>query len=433
MDLPFETSEYLDRQERLFSELPDSSILIIPTNDRKTRSNDVSYPFRANSYMLYLCGWKEDEGFFVAHNKNGVIETKLFVPPRDTTKEIWEGIRIGVDGANSWPVDSTASIEDFESEILQMSGQLDHVFTILGISESIDDICKEVEVISDPRPLIDPMRRVKSSREIQYMQESATIGSSAHKIAMKNGVPGMGEWEIQSYVEGHFLKSKSTWSFPSIVGGGSNATVLHYKANDCKVFDGDLVLVDAGCEINGYASDITRTWPINGSFTEPQKEIYELVLKAEKAGIEACQVGSPWSKMHRVVSEVIAQGLIDLGVLDCSLEVALGDEEKLDGPFRNFFMHGSGHFLGLDVHDVGGGRQGDPGSPDSLEPGMVLTIEPGLYFADWREDIEIPKRYSGIGIRIEDDILVTNEGPVVLSSSCPKEIDDIEEIVGSGD
>ena len=157
-----------------------------------------------------------------------------------------------------------------------------------------------------------------------------------------------------------------------------------------------------------------------------------MVLKSEKAGIDACRVGSPWTLMHRVVSEIIAQGLIDLGILDCDLEQALGDEKKLDGPFRNFFMHGTGHFLGLDVHDVGGGRQGDPGAPESLEPGMVLTIEPGLYFADWRDDIQIPEKYSGIGIRIEDDVLVTEEGPVVLSSSCPKEISEIESIVGSG-
>jgi Xaa-Pro aminopeptidase len=242
----------------------------------------------------------------------------------------------------------------------------------------------------------------------------------------------MGEWEIQSSVEGYFMSAKSTWSFPSIVGGGSNATILHYKSNDCIVDDGDLVLVDAGCEINGYASDITRTWPISGSFTEPQREIYELVLKAEKAGIASCQVGKPWSHMHRVVSEIIAQGLIDLGILDCDLQEALGDEDNLDGPFRNFFMHGTGHLLGLDVHDVGGGRQGDPGAPQSLENGMVLTIEPGLYFADWRTDIYIPERYSGIGIRIEDDVLITNDGPVVLSSSCPKEINEIEKIVGSG-
>ena len=167
MDLPFDSSEYIDRQERLFSQLPDSTMLIIPTNDRKTRSNDVGYPFRANSYMLYLCGWTEDEGVFVAPNRNGEMQSRRFVPPRDTTKEIWEGIRIGVEGAKSWPVSSTTSIENFESEILQMITQFDHVYSILGISESMDNFCKEVEAVSEPRPIIDPMRRSKSSKEIQ--------------------------------------------------------------------------------------------------------------------------------------------------------------------------------------------------------------------------------------------------------------------------
>ncbi len=433
MALPFDLSEYAIRQEKLLESLPESSIVIIPTNEQKIRSNDVGFPFRANSYMLYLCGWEEDEGIFVAHNQNVEGNSILFVPPRDTKKEIWEGIRIGVDGAKSWPVSDTYSLDDFESKILEMCKHFNHIYTISGVSKSMDKIFSEFDDISDPRPIIDTMRRVKTANEIKYMQEAATIGSQAHEMAMQYSFPGIGEWEIQSSVESHFMNSKSTWSFPSIVGGGSNATILHYKSNNCTVKDGDLVLVDAGCEIYGYASDITRTWPINGKFSEPQREIYQIVLEAEKAGIDACRVGNPWSHMHQVVSQIIAQGLIDLGILDCDLDEALGDPDSLDGPFRNFFMHGTGHFLGLDVHDVGGGRQGDPGAPSTLEHGMVLTIEPGLYFADWRGDIVIPERYSGIGIRIEDDVLVTNDGPVVLSRSCPKEISEIEKIVGSGE
>ena len=253
---------------------------------------------------------------------------------------------------------------------------------------------------------------------------------------MRNSRSGMGEWQIQSEVEGHFLSSRSQWSFPSIVGGGDNATVLHYKNNDQVIKSGDLVLVDAGCEVNGYASDITRTWPVNGKFTEPQREIYELVLKSELAGIDACRSGVPWVSMHEAVCETIAEGLIELGVLMCTLEEALGKVEGKPGVFegqiRNFFMHGTGHLLGLDVHDVGGGRQGDPNSSFLLEPGMVLTIEPGLYFGSWRNDIEMPERYAGIGIRIEDDVLVTEQGPLVLSSSCPKMVDEIEQLVGTG-
>ena len=207
--------------------------------------------------------------------------------------------------------------------------------------------------------------------------------------------------------------------------------ILHYKENDCTIESGDLVLVDAGCEVEGYASDITRTWPVNGQFTDAQREIYELVLSAELAGIEACQPGSPWLSMHRATSMVLAAGLIELGILDCSIEEAIGEENDFTGPYRNFFMHGTGHLLGLDVHDVGGGRQGDDDPGPILRPGMVVTVEPGLYFGSWRTDVTIPERYSGIGIRIEDDVLITDSGPVVLTANCPKKIDEIEALVGS--
>ena len=436
MSLPFDREEYLNRQESIFSKLPKSSLAIIPTNEQKIRSNDVAYPFRANSYMLYLCGWEEDEGTLLATNLSGKWVTTLFVPDRDTTKEIWEGIRVGVDGAKSWPVDYTDSLQSLDSCIKELVSDGCRVFKIPGASSSLDISLDENNVVEDLRPYIDPIRRVKSTNEIQYMKEAASIASFAHEKAMRDSRPGMGEWEIQALVEGHFMSSLSQWSFPSIVGGGDNATVLHYKNNNQVIKSGDLVLVDAGCEVSGYASDITRTWPVNGKFTQPQREIYELVLRAELAGIEACQPGWPWFSMHEAVCEVIAEGLIELGVLNCTLKDALGRVEGKPGVFegqiRNFFMHGTGHFLGLDVHDVGGGRQGDPNSSFLLEPGMVLTIEPGLYFGSWRNDILIPERYAGIGIRIEDDVLVTEQGPVVLSSMCPKMLDEIEQVVGKG-
>ena len=432
MVLPFKSSEYINRQERLFAKLPESSVLIIPANDRKIRSNDVVYPYRANSYILYLCGWGEAEGVFVANNKSGSWETMLFVAPSDTKKEIWEGKRIGVDGATTWPVNATDSIESAESYISENISDSHNIFTTLGVSSIIDDLLNDRDDISDPRGILDPIRRIKSSREIEHMQEAARIGSEAHIHAMEVALPGIGEWRIQSAVEGYFMNCKSQWSYPSIVGGGENGTILHYNTNMSVVNDGELVLVDAGCEVHGYASDITRTWPVNGKFTDPQKEIYDLVLKAELAGIEACQNGSTWVSIHTATSQVLAAGLIELGVLDCTLEEAIGDPVKFDGPYRNYFMHGTGHFLGLDVHDVGGGREGDDDKGPILEPGMVLTVEPGLYFGGWRTDVEIPDRYSGIGIRIEDDILITEEGPVVLSSSCPKEIQEIEMIVGTG-
>jgi len=431
MSLPFEINEYTSRQERVFDKLPDSCVLIIPTNDRKKRSNDVGYPFRANSYMLYLCGWEEDEGVFVAHNITGKWETFLFVPPRDTNKEIWEGIRTGVEGAMDWPVMNSDDLGNVEGKITDFIDKTEHVFTISGVSRTIDGIIANNGNVSDPSEILDLMRRIKSPREIEHMKTAARIGSEAHITAMRNAYPGIGEWEIQSFVEGHFLSEMSQWSFPSIIGGGDNGTILHYKLNKSTVSDGELVLVDAGCEVHGYASDITRTWPVNGRFTMPQKEIYEIVLKAELAGINACRAGSEWTAMHKATSEVIAAGLIDLGIVDCSVEEAIGSD--FDGPYRNYFMHGTGHFLGLDVHDVGGGRQGDKNKGPVLEPGMVITVEPGLYFGSWRSDVNIPERYSGIGIRIEDDVLVTEGDPVVLSSTCPKEIDEIERIVGIGE
>ena len=431
MRLPFDIEEYVSRQERAFKQMPESSVLIIPTNSQKTRSNDVGYPFRANSYMLYLCGWEEDEGVFVAHNISGDWETILFVPPRDTKKEIWEGIRLGLEGALNWPVMRSERIEDFEQEIEKIINHTEHVFTISGVSRTIDDIVENHSDLRDPTEILDSMRRIKSPTEIEHMKEAAKIGSQAHINAMRKSYPGIGEWEIQSIVEGYFMSKKSQWSFPSIVGGGDNGTILHYKLNNCEIANGELVLIDAGCEVNGYASDITRTWPVNGTFTNPQKEIYEIVLKAELAGINACRAGAEWISMHKAASEVIAAGLIDLGILKCSIEEAIGND--FDGPYRNYFMHGTGHFLGLDVHDVGGGRQGDKNKGPKLQPGMVITVEPGLYFGSWRADVNIPERYSGIGIRIEDDVLVTDDEPIVLSSSCPKEIDELERFIGIGD
>ncbi len=432
MRLPFDNSEYILRQTRLFEDIPDSSAIIIPTNDPSTRSNDVHYPFRANSYMLYLCGWSEIEGVFAATNISGSWKTVLFVSPRDTKQEIWEGIRIGVEGANEWPCDGTDSMSNLEDVLGGIISQCENIYSFTGASSRIDSIVGNIDGLNDPRPMIDVMRRVKSPREIELMKEAAEIASSAHIEAMRRSFPGIGEWQIQSLVEGHFIHSSSEWSFPSIVGSGDNGTILHYKSNEAIVEDGDLVLVDAGCEVGGYASDITRTWPINGKFSQPQREIYDIVLNAELAGIEACRAGSSWDSMHKSASYVIAQGLIDLGILDCSVDEAIGDPIECDGPYRNFFMHGTGHFLGLDVHDVGGGRQGDDVKGPILESGMVVTVEPGLYFGGWRTDVQIPDRYSGIGIRIEDDVLITEEGPVVLSSSCPKEIDDIENLIGSG-
>lgn len=425
-------SEYLSRQSVFLGQLPEGSLVLMPTNPVVYRSNDTTFPFRANSYMLYLCGWSDPEAVLMAHREGAEWITTLFVQPRDTKAEIWEGRRVGIEGTVSgWPVDQAHSLEDIADSVTSHLNACTSVYCIPGLNSELDELISRVDgaELADPTPILDDMRVLKSKDEIRLMQESADIASASHIAAMRATFPGIGEWQVQSAIEAHFIACKSRWSYPSIVGGGDNATILHYNSNDNKISDGELVLVDAGCEVSGYASDITRTWPVNGKFSDQQREVYELVLKAELAGIEACQAGSPWSSMHHATSRVLAQGLIDLGVLDCSLEDALGDD--FNGPFRNYFMHGSGHMLGLDVHDVGGGRQGDDKPERSFEPGMVLTVEPGLYFGSWRTDVEIPERYAGIGVRIEDNVLITSDGPVVLTSSCPKTIDEIEALVGN--
>ena len=430
-DLPFDLSEYRSRQQEFLSIMPQDSLVIIPNNPKSVRSNDTHYRYRANSYMLYLCGWGEPESIFTAQFSDSKWTTSLFVRPRDTNSEIWEGRRVGPEGAvEGWPVDESFPIGDVEEYLAKALESGLRPSIIPGLNPSVDNICSQCEMseIQDPREVLDTMRTVKSESEIELMQQAADIASSAHVKAMEGTFPSVGEWQIQAIIEGHFIDSKSQWSYPSIVGGGDNATILHYSSNSETVGDGDLVLVDAGCEVHGYASDITRTWPVNGKFTEAQKEIYNLVLEAELAGIDACRAGSPWRSMHEASSTVLARGLVQLGILDCTVSEALG--QNLDGPFRNYFMHGTGHLLGLDVHDVGGGRKGDKKPGPVLRPGMVVTVEPGLYFASWRDDVEIPERYAGIGIRIEDDVLITEDGPVVLSSRCPKSVDEIEAIVG---
>ena len=435
MKLPFSLDEYRMRQTIFFEQLPNNSVVIIPTNSKKQRSNDTNYRYRANSYILHLCGWSEPDAFFVGDNLSGEWETSLYVRDKDTQKEIWEGIILGPEYAsNNLPVDSGYSINSFEDDFLQYihHENFESIFVLDDVNDFVDQLIYENNLSNiNPRKFLDPIRVIKSDKEIEIMRKSAELACEAHNLAMKSGFSGISECHLQSIIEGYFVSNRSHWAYPSIVGGGDNATILHYNENKDDINEGELVLIDAGCEIDGYASDITRTWPVNGVFTDAQREIYELVLAAEKAAIAACQVGAPWKSFHEASSRVLAQGLIDLGILDCTLDEALGDD--LNGPYRNYFMHGTGHMLGLDVHDVGGGRQGDDIPEPVFTPGMVLTVEPGLYFASWRTDVTIPERYSGIGIRIEDNILITDNGPVVLTESCPKEIKEIESLIGTGE
>ena len=280
--------------------------------------------------------------------------------------------------------------------------------------------------VEDPSGLLAELRLRKSASEIEQMVYASKVASVAHELAMRHSREGVTEYQLQSVIEGFFsYAGTSGWSYPSIVGCGENATILHYKTNQDVCELDEVILIDAGAEFRGYASDITRSWPISGTFTEAQREIYEVVLEAQLAAIDACQVGNLYTAPHDAARTVLAEGLIRLGVISQTLEDALDMES---GELKRWYMHNTSHWIGLDVHDAGVYKPG--GQPRTLEPGMCLTVEPGLYFGAWRPDVDRPERYANIGIRIEDDVLITSDGPVVLTEDCPKSIEDIERIVG---
>ena len=434
--------EYRARQSRLFSQLRPNDLLIITAPHESTRSNDVHYPYRTSSEMLYLCGWDDPEAVFCAFNDDGEWKSILFVQPKDVLKEIWEGRRPGTEGAvEDWPIDIAYGHNELEEKLSQLLVQCSRVFVKMGVDENVDSLVEHemkrntrarqkfgtgpVSIV-DPSAQINELRLRKSEGEIALMRHSAKIASQAHIQAMANTKPGVGEWQLEGIIEGLFKYCRSSGiAYPCIIGSGDNATVLHYTVNDDTCEDGEVLLIDAGCEYNGYASDITRSWPVNGKFTDAQAEIYQIVLDSQLAAIDECRVGNSYDAPHIAARRVLAEGLIKLGVISQDLEKAL----SADGELNTWYMHNTGHWLGLDVHDVGIYRP--DGDARLLEEGMVLTVEPGLYFGAWRPDVDCPERYANIGIRIEDDVLVTRDGPDVLSSDCPKTIANIESIVGT--
>ena len=436
-------SVYLERQQRFLSQLTTSDLVIITTPPEAVRSNDVTYPYRTSSDMLYFVGWTDPESVLIFHHDDSKWISHLFVQPKDTLKEIWEGRRPGAEGAKlGWSVDEASSIHDLEEHLDTFLSDCSTVHIRTGISTGIDSIVLSSIELRDrsrqhfgtgPVSLEDPSRRIaemrlrKSPEEIELMRYAADVSSVAHELAMKASKDGISEYQLQAIIEGFFVYGgTSGWAYPSIVGCGENATILHYTVNESKCNGDEIILIDAGAEYKGYAADITRSWPIGGTFSDAQKEIYQIVLDAQEQAIAACRVGNPYNQPHEVARTVLAEGLIRLGIINQSLEEALDSQT---GQLKNWYMHNTGHWLGLDVHDVGVYKP--DGTPRLLEAGMVLTVEPGLYFGAWRPDVDCPERYANIGIRIEDDVLVTDGEPDVLTKRCRKTIADIEEIVSS--
>lgn len=447
-DLPpapgaFSKTEIRARQSRLTSGLSTDTIILLPAPHESTRSNDVHYRYRTSSDLMYLTNWPEPESMGYAFHDGSRWVWGLCVQPKDTLKEIWEGRRLGAEGVLALGmVDRTHSIHDRDDVVRDLLQNVSRVLLRQGIDTSLDELVRAAMTersrprqqlgtgpvaLEDPSARIAELRLRKSSEEVAMMRHAAEISARAHIAAMKLPSQGLNERHLQAVIEGGFVYGGGDgWAYPSIVGSGVNATILHYTVNNQPCNLGDVVLIDAGTEFHGYASDITRSWPVGGRFSEAQRELYTIVLDAQKAAIDACRVGQPYNAPHDTARRVLAEGLVSIGVINQSVDEALDPET---GELRWWYMHNTGHWLGLDVHDVGVYRP--KGEPRLLEAGMVLTVEPGLYFGAWRPDVNCPPKYADIGIRIEDDVLVTENGPVVLSDACPKELDDIEAIVGA--
>ncbi len=431
---------HAERRARLMERLGNETAALFVANPVSTRSNDTEYDYRPASDLWYLTGFEEPAAaalLLPGHPEHPFV---LFLRKRDREREIWDGFRVGVEGAKErLRCDAAFAIDELEQHLPKMLEGRSRLVYALGVTEDMDrTVIRCVRKIAHlarrgkkaPREIVDPiehlheMRLVKTLPEIATLREACRVSAQGHVRGMQRTRAGMPEWGLQAEMEYEFkrLGAKAP-GYTTIVGGGKNACVLHYVENRDTLKDGDLVLVDAGAEVGYYTGDVTRTWPVNGRFTAPQREIYDLVLRAQLDVMNVARPGLPWNKLHETAVRTLTEGLVDLKVLEGPVEKAI--EEKT---FRKYFMHGTGHWLGIDVHDVGMySRDGEAGRP--LIPGMVFTVEPGLYFHVDEEGC--PERYRGIGVRIEDDVLVTEDGYEVLTRDAPKDPEELERIVGS--
>ena len=434
---PAETFER--RRSRLLRRLRAGSAAVFASGHDALRNGDVEHPFRQPSSFYYLTGFDEPDSVAVlrpGHEEPFV----LFVRPYDPAMAIWVGARLGVDGAvEELGADAAYPIEELEQRLPQLLGAAGTVYFSLGSDERLERLlsrhaaqrraaaqggARPLEAIMDPAPLVAAQRLIKSREEVAALQRAIDITGAGLEAAMRATRPGMHEYEVQAILESEYRRLGSPRDgFPSIVAAGENACTLHYTANRAEMARDELLLVDTGAEFDFYGADVTRTYPVDGRFRAAARDVYELVLEAQEQAIALVRPGVRFHDVHDKAAEVLTTGLVDLGVLSGDVQGLM--EERAFGPF---FMHGTSHWLGMDVHDVGRYRDGEESV--ELRPGMVLTVEPGLYFA--RGIRGVPRRLRGIGVRIEDDVLVTRSGCRVLSGDIPKQPDDLEAIVGSG-
>ena len=430
--------EFARRRSELMAALGSGCAAVIAASPERTRSRDVDYPYRPDSNLLYLTGFSEPEAVAVLVPGRAEGSFTLFCRERDPARELWDGKRVGPEGAvKSFGADSAYAVGEMDEVMPDLLKGCDTVHYDLGqhpeFEARLGGWLKRLREQTKERnraPLqiaaldyyVHEMRLCKGPVELECMRRSAALAVEAHKLAMGRTRPGMHEYEIEAELIYRFKQAGATESYPSIVASGANACVLHYRDNATLMNDGDLLLVDAGCELDGYASDITRTWPVNGRYSAEQRAVYEIVLEAQRAAIDAIEPGVSILAPHHAAIDVITRGLCRIGLLKGKTSTLVRD-----GAYREFFMHRTSHWLGMDVHDVGDYESA--GEPRRLEPGMCCTVEPGIYVSPGNQ--QAPAAFRGIGIRIEDDVAVTPSGHEVLTAALPKDPEDIEALVGS--
>jgi len=426
-------SEFRERRERVLAAIH-PGVLVIPAAPLAIRNNDVEHEYRQDSDFFYLTGFDEPESVLVLNSQSEQRFT-LFVRARDPEREVWDGARAGVEGAVSeFGADVAFTIGDLSQKLPDAIQNTERVFYRLGKNRSFDDTLLAAldrvrgrarlgvtcpSSIVDAATVVHESRLKKSELELRAMQRAVDITRDAHVAAMAQAAPGMYEYEVEAILRGIFRRFGSERpAYSPIVGSGPNATVLHYHRNDRRMQEGDLLLIDAGCEFDYYAADVTRTFPVSGRFTPAQRAIYQLVLDAQLASIELTRAGRTFDDVHTASVEVITRGLCQLGIIEGPVETAISELR-----YKPYYMHKTSHYLGMDVHDVG--AYFVAGKPRPLEPGMVITVEPGIYIA---HNAAVAAEYRGIGVRIEDDVLVTDGEAVVLSEAIPKRVDEIERV-----
>ena len=431
-----EKAEFKARREHLLAMMELNSVAIIPAASEVTRSRDTEYAFRQDSDFFYLTGFNEPDAVLVLCPDSETPST-LFCLNKDKLAEIWHGRRIGFEQAKTeYLFDQTCALSELDEQLLNLVNGQQILFYAQGTYPKFDDkvwslmgtlrsnrTYKAPTTIKDIRGFIHEMRLFKSPAEVNIMRKACEISGQGHVRAMQFATPGATEYQLEAELHHHYAMHGARHpAYGTIVGSGDNANILHYTANSDALRDGDLVLIDSGAELQGYAADITRTFPINGTFSEPQAQLYNIVLAAQEAAFTEVKPGGCLSKANQLAMTVMTQGLLELGILQGELQELLDNKAC-----KAFYMHGLGHWLGLDVHDVGDYKKDEKERP--FAPGMVLTIEPGLYIS---LDAKVPEQYKGIGIRIEDNLLVTEQGHENLTMSVPKSISEIEAVINMG-